>query len=118
MTAAAAVTLAGCSSTTAGTVVTTRTVTHTTAPPAAAPQAARSYGTGTYVVGTDIPPGTYQSDSYSGVCVFQRLANLTGAPTAVIDQAVSADGRPITEQILPSDKAVTIGGDCQFHWVR
>jgi hypothetical protein len=107
------VVLAGCGapSHTATTTVTstlpvTQPVTVTyTPPPPPGPKTTISTN-GTYVVGTDIAPGTYRTNGGTG-CYWARLKSLDTGD--VIDNNVS-DG-PQVVQILPSDAAF-ITRDC------
>ncbi len=58
---------------------------------------------GTYVVGTDIEPGTYTSagGAAGGTCYWKRMSSLNGSD--IIDNALSS--KPQVVQIDPSDKA-------------
>ncbi len=69
-------------------------------------------GEGTYVVGTDIKPGTYRAAASPG-CYWARLASLD---TSNILNNDNADG-PVVLQVLPSDKAVTVSRCAEFRWV-
>lgn len=69
-------------------------------------------GTGTFVVGTDITPGTYHAEAQHG-CYWARLSSFT---TSDIIDNDNADG-PTTVQIMPSDKAFTTSGCADFHKV-
>lgn len=69
-------------------------------------------GEGTYVVGTDIKPGTYRAAASPG-CYWARLASLD---TSNIIDNDNADG-PVVLQVLPSDKAVTVTRCGEFRWV-
>ncbi len=64
---------------------------------------------GTYVVGTDILPGTYSSAGPvgNGTCYWKRMGNPDGA---LIDNALSK--KPQVVQIEPTDKAFRTTG-CQ-----
>lgn len=73
---------------------------------------ASAIGDGTYVVGSDIPPGTYSSNGGSG-CYWARLASLNTED--IIDNNIS-DG-PQTVEILPSDKAFLTEGCGDWHRV-
>jgi hypothetical protein len=65
---------------------------------------------GTYVVGTDIVPGTYSSAGPvgSGTCYWKRLSSLNGGD--IIENAMSL--KPQVVEIDPSDKAFKTDG-CQ-----
>jgi hypothetical protein len=67
-------------------------------------------GTGTYLVGADIQPGTYRAAATPG-CYWARLATLD--TTDIIDND-NADG-PVVVQIAPSDKAFQVDGCGTFH---
>lgn len=69
-------------------------------------------GTGTFVVGSDIQPGTYRADASPG-CYWARLSSLD---TSDIVDNDNADG-PVVIQILPSDKALETDGCSDFHKV-
>jgi hypothetical protein len=67
-------------------------------------------GTGTFVVGEDISPGTYRAAARSG-CYWARLNSLDTSDIADND---NADG-PVVVQILPSDKAFQASNCASFH---
>jgi hypothetical protein len=67
-------------------------------------------GTGTFVVGTDITPGTYRADAQPG-CYWARLNSLDTSDIADND---NADG-PVVVEILPSDKAFETNDCADFH---
>jgi outer membrane murein-binding lipoprotein Lpp len=67
-------------------------------------------GTGTFVVGSDINPGTYRAAASPG-CYWARLASLDNSN--IIDNN-NADG-PVVVQILASDKAFEDNGCADFH---
>ncbi|MBI2692835.1 MAG: hypothetical protein HYX30_01155 [Mycobacterium nebraskense] len=106
--AGCAVLLAGCggSSHTATTVTSTvpavtKTVTVTFTPPPPPPGPKTTIqSNGTFIVGTDIAPGTYRSAGKYG-CYWARLRSLDTGD--VIDNNVN-DG-PQAVQILPTDRA-------------
>jgi hypothetical protein len=80
-------------------------------PPAPPPQPKTSIDhDGTYVVGTDIAPGTYTSGGPvgTGVCYWKRVGN--GPGNDVIDNAMSK--KPQVVQIEAGDKAFKTNG-CQ-----
>jgi hypothetical protein len=76
--------------------------------PAAAPKTTMDHD-GTYVVGTDIAPGTYSSAGPvgNGTCYWKRMGNPDGA---LLDNALSK--KPQVVQIEPTDKAFKTTG-CQ-----
>ena len=82
----------------------TQIVTSTYTPPP--PQ---QFGEGTYVVGSDIKPGRYHTDGSSD-CYWARLASLD--TTDIIDNNVGSG--PQTVQVLASDKAFQVRGECTF----
>jgi hypothetical protein len=67
-------------------------------------------GTGTFVVGEDIQPGTYRAAAQPG-CYWARLNSLDTSDIADND---NADG-PVVVQILPSDKAFQTTDCADFH---
>lgn len=69
-------------------------------------------GEGTYLVGTDVKPGTYKADAMEG-CYWARLKSLD---TSDIIGNQNADG-PVVLQILATDKAVEVSGCAEFHKV-
>lgn len=80
-------------------------------PPAPAPDPKTTIDhDGTFVVGTDIVPGTYSSAGPvgSGTCYWKRMSNPDGGD--IIDNALSK--KPQIVQILPSDGAFKTNG-CQ-----
>ncbi|OBB84227.1 hypothetical protein A5781_01325 [Mycobacterium sp. 852002-30065_SCH5024008] len=105
--AGCAVLLAGCggSSHTATTVTSTlpaatKTVTVTVAPPPPPGPKTTIAANGTFIVGSDIAPGTYRSAGNYG-CYWARLRSLDTGD--IIDNNVN-DG-PQAVQILPTDRA-------------
>jgi uncharacterized protein YlxW (UPF0749 family) len=69
-------------------------------------------GEGTYVVGSDIKPGTWRASASPG-CYWARLRSLD---TSDIIDNDNADG-PVVIQVLPSDKALQVSGCSSFHKV-
>jgi hypothetical protein len=69
-------------------------------------------GEGTFVVGTDIRPGTYRAAAQEG-CYWARLSSLD---TSDIIDNDNANGLVVV-QILPSDKAFTTNRCAEFHRV-
>jgi hypothetical protein len=61
------------------------------APPAPAQPAVKtSFGEGIYVVGEDMPVGTYRTEGSGEVCYWARLKNSNGGPGAIIDNHLGA----------------------------
>ena len=60
-------------------------------------------GDGVYLVGTDIQPGTYVSDS-PGYCSWYRLSSISGESNNIIDSDNSASGKQYVT-IKPTDVA-------------
>lgn len=65
-----------------------------------------SFGSGTHLVGVDIQPGTYSSDS--PYCYWARLSDTTGSPDSIIANGISEG--PTTVTILPGDNAFETNG--------
>jgi hypothetical protein len=80
----------------------THTVTYTPPPPA-------QFGEGTYVVGTDIKPGTYKTAGSPG-CYWARLSSLNTSD--ILDNSNSTGVQ--TVQVASSDKAFEVSGSCTF----
>jgi hypothetical protein len=59
-----------------------------------------SFGEGTYIVGTDIEPGTYRNSGSSG-CYFARLSDFTGGLNSIIANGNTDDPTVVT--IKPTD---------------
>jgi hypothetical protein len=66
-------------------------------------------GTGTYVVGEDIQPGTYRAKASPG-CYWARLSSLD---TSDIIDNNNADG-PVVIEVLSSDKALELSNCADF----
>ena len=66
-------------------------------------------GTGTYVVGEDIEPGTYRAEASPG-CYWARLSSLN---TSDIIDNNNADG-PVVIEVLASDKALELSNCADF----
>jgi hypothetical protein len=66
-----------------------------------------TFGDGTYIVGTDILPGTYKSDGQSGY--WARLKNTEGGLDSIITNKYSSGG-PQTVTIKKTDKAFETSG--------
>jgi hypothetical protein len=77
-----------------------------------AAQANTFAGDGTYLVGTDVQPGTYKADASPG-CYWARLKSLD---TSDIIDNQNTDG-PVVLQILSTDKAVEVARCAEFHKV-
>lgn len=69
---------------------------------------ATSFGDGTYLVGSEIAPGTYKSDNKSGFCYYERLSGVTGSFGDIITNG-SPKGPAIIE-IPATDKAFRTSG--------
>jgi hypothetical protein len=67
-------------------------------------------GTGTFLVGSDIAPGTYRAAASPG-CYWARLSSLD---TSDIVDNDNADG-PVVVEILSSDKAFQASDCASFH---
>jgi hypothetical protein len=67
-------------------------------------------GSGTYLVGQDIDPGTYRAAATDG-CYWARLSTLN---TSDIIDNDNANG-PVVVEIAASDKAFTASGCAKFH---
>src|SRR5205085_10503249 len=61
-----------------------------------------NFGGGTYIVGTDIAPGTWRTSALSGPCFWERL-NAFGSPTDVITTDLSSG--PPSDPNSATDKA-------------
>lgn len=66
---------------------------------------ATTFGDGTYLVGTDIAPGTYRADNSSGSCYWERLSGVSGEFDDIIAND-NPNGQTIVE-IADSDFAFT-----------
>ena len=76
---------------------TTRAMTTSTAPPTTAiptTTAPKGLRDGTFIVGTDVEPGTYRGSS-TGRCYWARLRNFTGRGDILANDYVSAPGAVI-----------------------
>ena len=86
-------------------------------PDSAAPAApaTRTYGPGTYLVGTDIRPGFYRGEADSeNTCYWARLSNLTGSNNILANEIFA---NQTYVEILSDDVAFEIGRDCQFTYM-
>jgi hypothetical protein len=61
----------------------------------------QTFGDGTYIVGTDIQPGTYRSSGQSG-CYWERMADFTGGMKSILANDNTDTSTIVT--ILESDK--------------
>lgn len=68
--------------------------------------AARSFGAGTWLVGTDIEPGTYRANADS--CYWERLSGLSGGFDDIIANDFSSGSHVVT--IASSDAAFSSSG--------
>jgi hypothetical protein len=75
-----------------------------------------SFGDGSWLVGVEIPAGTYKSagptPSVIPVCMWQRLSGTGGTLDEIITSDVSQGPAVIT--IEPTDKAVKFSGCKEF----
>lgn len=77
--------------------------------PATSPAAA--FGPGTYIVGTDIAPGTYRAPATTGTyCSWYRLSGFGGTPEEII--AFDAGTAQMIVTIEPTDAGFKAGSDC------
>lgn len=77
-----------------------------------AAKANRFAGEGTYLVGTDIKPGTYKAAANSG-CYWARLSSLN---TSDIIDNNNSDG-PVVIEVRSTDKALEVAGCAEFNKV-
>ena len=71
---------------------------------------------GTYLVGTDVQPGTYKAaPATSGNCYYERLSGLDGGFNSIISNDNSAGKLVVT--VKSSDKALKVSGCAPFHKV-
>jgi hypothetical protein len=70
-------------------------------PPPPDPGSPTTFGDGTYVIGNDIPPGTYRNSDSSGGCYWERLSGFGGTLEEIIANDFT-DARTIVT-IAPSD---------------
>lgn len=69
---------------------------------------ATSFGDGTYLVGTEIAPGTYKTENKNGYCYYERLSGVSGGFNDIITNG-SPKGPAIIE-IPATDKAFKTSG--------
>jgi hypothetical protein len=60
------------------------------------------FGEGTYIVGTDISPGTWRSDGAGSLCYWSRMSGFTGSLGEIIANS-NASG-PVVITIAATDK--------------
>ncbi len=87
------------------------TVAPVAAPPVpqpVAPPASATIGTGTYLVPSQVAPGTYAATAVSAFCVWQRLSGFGGSVGEVIAGGIEAGQSVVT--ILSTDKGFTSTG--------
>ncbi|MGM7648370.1 hypothetical protein ACSVDM_25975 [Nocardia sp. JW2] len=82
-------------------------------PPPAPPPAPAAADTtitrdGTYLVGSDIRPGTWRSDGTGSFCYWERMSSLTGGIDSIIDNGLGEGQQLVT--ILDSDMAFETQG--------
>lgn len=87
----------------------TKTVTVTQAPAAPPPPPTALSQDGTYLVGTDIQPGTYRAKNIVDSCYWGRLSSTDGTSDIIANNVVNAGGQAIVT-IKPSDKAFETRG--------
>ena len=68
----------------------------------------QSFRDGTYLVGTDIPPGVYRAPG-GAICYWERLSGLSGEMDDVLANDISEHSRQIVE-IKATDKAFKTSG--------
>jgi hypothetical protein len=74
-------------------------------------QSRSQFGEGTYIVGTDIEPGTYTAGALgSGGCEWERLSGFGGSGQEVIESNVVIREALARVTILPGDVGFTSGG--------
>lgn len=79
--------------------------------PCPAPSPAIAFGPGTYIVGTDIAPGTYRARNEAGeYCSWWRLSGFGGTADEVI--AFDASHAQMIVTIAPTDVGFDAGGGC------
>ena len=76
-----------------------------------------SFGTGTFLVGVDVPPGLYRSNPTDLPCYWERLSGLGGTLDDVIANAAVPDGPTIVE-ISASDYAFRSSGCAEWQRVE
>lgn len=75
-------------------------------------ESSTTFGPGTYIVGTDIAPGTYVSDNTSGhICLWERPSGFSGESDDVIASDIAEDGQIIVE-IAPTDAGFSADEQC------
>lgn len=74
------------------------------------PPAVTTFGPGTYVVGTDIPPGTYRNSGFSAGCYWERLSGFSGDLADIIANDFTNVGQIV--EIAPSDAGFHADNSC------
>jgi hypothetical protein len=86
------------------------------APSAAAPAETdtdpNTFSGGTYVVGQDIPPGTYRTQGEGSFCGWSRNSDTTGEFDSIIANGIVQG--PTTVTVKSSDGAVEFSGGCTW----
>lgn len=77
-------------------------------PPPPPPVPVGAFGDGTFIVGTDIAPGTYRAPQPSGGCYWERLAGFSGELEDILSNGFSGSPQLIT--ILSSDAGFSSRG--------
>ena len=72
------------------------------------------FGGGTFLVGTDVAPGTWQNDDSSKGCVWRRLSGFSGEPKETIDVDLTQEQAVVT---IADDDAGFESSDCGT-WTR
>jgi hypothetical protein len=95
--------------------IATRTKTHTITITAGVPiPGSKSYGSGTYVVGQQIRPGTYQTTG-AELCGWATYTDLAAQDQDGFD---SAQNGPLTAVVRSDDQLFKVIGDCTFRRLR
>ncbi len=79
-------------------------------PPPPPPQNYITFGPGTWLIGPDIPPGTYRTRTNREACYWERLTGLTGTLDDIIANEFSDHTQVVT--IEPGDLAFYTDSDC------
>lgn len=88
------------------------TMTPTPAPPTETPTPPgpkTSFGSGTFIVNSDVAPGTYRNSDSSGGCYWERLKGFSGTIDDVISNSFSTVGQIVT---IAADDAGFTSNDC------
>lgn len=86
-----------------------------TAPQQTAPLPAGQIGEGTYLVGSDVQPGTYRSVGATTVmgfnfCSWRRLSDTSGESSAIIASGTGNAGEQQVVTIAATDRAFEVSG--------